>query len=66
MPCRTRSNRGGSGFPSAGTSPSAVSSYCTIACLTRTFKRRCSIPYSSATATCRSSSNSGCGRSSTV
>jgi hypothetical protein len=32
---RTRSSRGGIGFPSAGTSPSAVSSYCTIACRTR-------------------------------
>ena len=66
VPYRTRSSRGGSGFPSAGTSPSAVSRYCTIACRTRTFRRRFSIPYSSATATCRSSSSSGCGRSSTV
>jgi len=65
-PYCTRSNRGGSGFPSAGASPSAVSRYCTIACRTRTFSRRFSIPYSSATATCCSSSSSGCGRSSTV
>ena len=40
VPYRTRTSRGGSGFPSAGTSPSAVSRYATIACRTRRTRLR--------------------------
>jgi hypothetical protein len=44
VPYRTRSSRGGSGFPSAGTSPSAVSRYCTLTSRIRLLADRYAAP----------------------